>query len=154
MSILREAFVQDRATWTGLVEKYDLDVYYQYDYVALECKAADTPEMYIYSHSRGTLLYPYVYCRIGETCYFDVVTAYGYGGPVFFGEWESEQVADARSVFCRLVQVPFNYHRDDPVPSVTGQRTSRPNLGRRLQGCETNHLGRPPTLSDAAAVRH
>jgi hypothetical protein len=94
-----DKFVHDRDTWNAYIEMFDLDVYYEYDYLSLECEPDDTPELFIYSHEGRTMLYPYVYRRIAGTPYFDTVTAYGYGGPVFFGQWTSEQVSEARSIF-------------------------------------------------------
>ena len=94
-----DKFIRDRDAWNAYIKAFDLDVYYEYDYLSLDCESDDTPELFIYWNESRTMLYPYMQRQIAGTPYFDTVTAYGYGGPVFFGRWTPEQVSEARSIF-------------------------------------------------------
>ena len=54
MATTSETFVQDRRTWNDHIKKYELDVYYEYDCVAIDCKPDDTPELFVFAHDVGT----------------------------------------------------------------------------------------------------
>jgi hypothetical protein len=146
MATTSETFVQDRRTWNDHIKKYELDVYYEYDYVAIDCKSEDTPELFIYAHDGGAMIYPYVCRRIAGTPYSDTVTAYGYGGPVFVGSWQIEQVAEARSSFvasCRSRSIITETVRFHPLLDNVSLGRSWVEQCRAVQPTTAVDLRRP-----------
>jgi hypothetical protein len=105
MKTSSDNFVYDRNTWNAYIKAFDLDVYYEYDYLSLDCKPDDTPELFMYSDQNRTMLYPYVCRKIEGTSYFDTVTAYGYGGPV-----DARTSLRSQVYLPRILQVAFDHH--------------------------------------------
>lgn len=79
------------------------DIYFTRQYYRLFKKSKDCiPEMFVYKDEKGNLgLYPFLKCSVEwkglEEQYYDIETAYGYGGPIintdnmdFFKEFEKE----------------------------------------------------------------
>jgi hypothetical protein len=148
MKTSSDRFVHDRDTWNDYIKMFDLDVYYEYDYLTLDCEPGDTPELFIYSDQDRTMLYPYVCRRIEGTSYFDTLTAYGYGGPVFFGPWTPKQVADARSAFltsCRSRSVITETVRFHPLLNNAALGRGWVDICRAVRPTTAVDLRRPLT---------
>jgi len=65
-----------------------LDVYYSQEYVSLFAEAQNgAPEAVYYEDEDGRVFYPYIKRKIElMEGYFDIITPYGYGGPVLEGK--------------------------------------------------------------------
>jgi hypothetical protein len=152
MKTSSDNFVYDRNTWNAYIKAFDLDVYYEYDYLSLDCKPDDTPELFMYSDQNRTMLYPYVCRKIEGTSYFDTVTAYGYGGPVFFGQWTPEQVSEARSIFlasCRSRSIITETVRFHPLLNNAQLGRNWADICRAVRPTTAVDLRRP--LADVLA---
>jgi hypothetical protein len=90
----------DRAAWLGAWSSLPPDrqsTYYHPDYVAAAARwEGGDADCLRFDGSDGWMLYPYVRHPIpGDSGAFDVQTAYGYGGPLFVGDWDQPSRADA-----------------------------------------------------------
>lgn len=140
------AFIRDRDAWTSAVRSHGLDVYYEYDYVALDLADGDVAELFVCSHPGGTLLHPYVCRSITGTPYSDTVTAYGYGGPVLRGDWTRAQVLEAKETFrasCRSRSIVTETIRFHPLLDQTGVGPDWVDTYRRRQSTTYVDLRRP-----------
>lgn len=75
--------------WTRFIKKFPhLDVYYSKEYVQLFADVEEgLPEAVYYEQTNGKIFYPYIKRKIPlKDGYFDIVTPYGYGGPVIDGD--------------------------------------------------------------------
>jgi len=72
--------------YSSMFEK--LDVYYSQEYVSLFAKVQNgAPEAVYYEDEDGRVFYPYIKRKIElMEGYFDIITPYGYGGPVLEGK--------------------------------------------------------------------
>lgn len=75
--------------WSKFIEKFDmLDIYYSQEYVNLFADVEDgVPEAVYYENENGKVFYPFIKRKIDiKEGYFDIITPYGYGGPVLEGK--------------------------------------------------------------------
>jgi hypothetical protein len=66
----------------NLIPKNKRDIYYFSDYVNLYKNKACEPKCYVYKTKDNIFFYPLIKRKITKTNYFDVITPYGYGGPI------------------------------------------------------------------------
>ena len=95
-----------------------------------------------------TPIYPYLHRVIAGTPYFDLVTAYGYGGPVFLGQWEVDQVSAAREHFvesCRSRLIITETVRFHPLLDNAAVGRSWVDVCRAVQPTTAVDLRRPLT---------
>ena len=91
----------DRTEWLRAWSSLPIErraTYYHPDYVAAAARWENgEPECLRIEANDGWLLYPYVRHAISgdSSGAFDVQTAYGYGGPLFVGEWDHMSRVDA-----------------------------------------------------------
>jgi len=141
-------FVRERNRWTEHVVGEGLDVFYGYEYVNLNSREGETAELFLYTGQRGKLFYPYLRRDVYDTGYQDLITPYGYGGPVETGQLTDREIAEARFVFveyakrqriiCELIR--FHPLKDNVV------------LGRKWTECEfirhTTSIDLRPSLEE------
>lgn len=75
--------------WNIFIEKFPkLDVYYSQEYVNLFTDVEEgVPKAVYYENANGKVFYPFIKRKIDiKEGYSDIVTPYGYGGPVFEGD--------------------------------------------------------------------
>lgn len=75
--------------WNRYIERFsNLDVFYSQEYVSLFADVQKgTPEAVYYENENGKVFYPYIKRKIDiKEGYFDIITPYGYGGPILEGE--------------------------------------------------------------------
>ena len=75
--------------WSNLIEKFlNLDIYYSQGYVNLFADVeGGSPEAVYYENEDGKIFYPFIKRKIdSKEGYFDIITPYGYGGPVLEGK--------------------------------------------------------------------
>lgn len=58
------------------------DIYYLPDYVNLYNNKICAPKCYIYKSKENVFFYPFIKRKILKTNFFDIITPYGYGGPI------------------------------------------------------------------------
>lgn len=76
-------------TWNEYSSKFSkLDVYFSQKYVTLFASLQEgTPEAVYFENENGKIFYPFVKREIDlKPGYFDIITPYGYGGPVLEGD--------------------------------------------------------------------
>lgn len=145
-SLSTESFIHDRETWDAYIALYGLDVYYEYDYMQIECGPEDTVEMFVYSTGPGMLLYPYLKRSIPDSDYFDIATPYGYGGPVFLGLWSQEEVLEVRDLFvaaCKEANIITETIRFHPLLENAEQASAWVDVCRPVQPTTAVNLRRP-----------
>lgn len=75
--------------WSETIGKFPkLDIYYSQEYVNLFSDVEEgEPEAVYFENKNGKVFYPYIKRKIDiKEGYFDIITPYGYGGPVVEGE--------------------------------------------------------------------
>jgi hypothetical protein len=75
--------------WSKFIENFpSLDIYYSQQYVNLLADVEEgIPEAVYFEDENGKVFYPFIKREIDlKKGYFDIVTPYGYGGPVIEGE--------------------------------------------------------------------
>jgi Acetyltransferase (GNAT) domain len=75
--------------WNTYIEKFPkLDVYYSKEYVHLFADVEEgVPEAVYYENKDGKVFYPFIKRKIPlKEGYYDIVTPYGYGGPILEGD--------------------------------------------------------------------
>ena len=76
----------DRKLWTQGLDLLPLvkrDIYYNPDYINLYARNRDKVNCYMFFHGDKIYVYPFIASPVPEiNGYFDISTAYGYGGPV------------------------------------------------------------------------
>lgn len=75
--------------WNQYIEKLSkLDIYYSQEYVNLFAKIEEgVPEAVYYENENGKVFYPFIKRKIDiKEGFFDIITPYGYGGPVLEGK--------------------------------------------------------------------
>ncbi len=111
-------FIRDSSAWTTAIQDHGVDLYYEHDYVALGVSEGGAAELFVFSQPTGTLLYPYICRPVIGTPHTDIITAYGYGGPLLRGEWTLDQVLEAKHAFresCRRRSVITETVRFHPL---------------------------------------
>lgn len=75
--------------WSRFIERFPmLDIYYSQEYVNLFADVEEgIPEAVYYENENGKVFYPFIKRKIDlKEGYFDIITPYGYGGPVLEGK--------------------------------------------------------------------
>lgn len=75
--------------WSKFIERFPmLDIYYSQEYVNLFADVEEgIPEAVYYENENGKVFYPFIKRKIDlKEGYFDIITPYGYGGPVLKGK--------------------------------------------------------------------
>ncbi|EGQ27596.1 FemAB family peptidoglycan biosynthesis protein [Sporosarcina newyorkensis 2681] len=93
---------ETRDEWNGVLEKLSLiDVYYTYEYCSSSAELQNGSAKLIYFENElGIVVYPIIKREIDSALclnVFDIITPYGYGGPLFFGD--QAILNDFRKVF-------------------------------------------------------
>lgn len=65
-----------------LISDSKKDIYYLADYVNLYKNKICEPQCFIYKSQENIFFYPFIKRSIPKTKYYDIVTPYGYGGPI------------------------------------------------------------------------
>ncbi len=66
----------------NLISDNKKDIYYLADYVNLYKNKVCDPQCFIFKSQENIFFYPYIKRSIPKTKYYDIVTPYGYGGPI------------------------------------------------------------------------
>ena len=98
LQILDAAVAEDRAAWERLWHEWpDREAGAHPAYLQLFAEANDQVVAATLSHDNGRILYPFLLRRIpgvpAGTHLTDITTAYGYGGPVYWGSGSVTQLA-------------------------------------------------------------
>ncbi|WNS81213.1 GNAT family N-acetyltransferase [Domibacillus sp. DTU_2020_1001157_1_SI_ALB_TIR_016] len=113
--------------WNRLVESCEsYDVFSLADYLALyEQRGEGSARLFVYEESSNRyVLYPFLLRdipeRVGGETYFDIITPYGYGGPLYSGRAAKNDLAFNRrfretfSRYCRLEGIVSEFIRFHP----------------------------------------
>jgi hypothetical protein len=89
--------------WNEFIEKFPhLDIYYSKHYVNLFANIEEgMPKAVYFENENGKLFYPFILRKIAmKEGYFDIITPYGYGGPVIEGNNVIEKFYEQFKNFC------------------------------------------------------
>ncbi|RFU64737.1 lipid II:glycine glycyltransferase FemX [Peribacillus glennii] len=81
--------VSQNDDWNKLIEKFqDADIYHSKEYTNLFAKVEEgIPQAVYFENENGKVFYPFIKRKIDiKVGYFDIITAYGYGGPIYEGD--------------------------------------------------------------------
>lgn len=111
--MLKERIIEDKDTWDEIIESFVLkDVYFTYDYFLPFKKNEDgEPLLYYFECEYGKVAYPFMLRdiaesqnlkgKIEENKYFDISSAYGYGGPLYENYGEDKNIINLQEAFFR-----------------------------------------------------
>lgn len=91
VKLLKIRFIQDKENWDKVIRDFVIyDVYYTYEYCTSAARLEEGQAVLAYYlNDRGSVIYPFILrnikSEIGERL-FDIVTPYGYGGPLLIGK--------------------------------------------------------------------
>lgn len=85
--------ITDKKEWSESLKNFkEKDIYFEYEYLDLYRTDTDTPILFFMTSSLGKAIYPFMLRdisyeeklngKIEKNKYFDITTAYGYGGPI------------------------------------------------------------------------
>ena len=87
--------------WLSQLPKIKRDIYYNLDYINLYARHEDIVNCYIFNRGNKVYLYPFIVRPVPEiTGYFDITTAYGYGGPIS----NSDDPAFLEEAYARFIE--------------------------------------------------
>lgn len=93
--MIKELLVKDRKKWNEIIEGFETkDVYFTYDYfIPFKINGDGEPNLFYFECDHGKIAYPFMLRDIADCInlagiieknrYFDISSAYGYGGPIF-----------------------------------------------------------------------
>ncbi|MCI1590688.1 lipid II:glycine glycyltransferase FemX [Heyndrickxia oleronia] len=88
--ILGELYIlNSNESWNNYAGLFNqIDIYYSHEYAELFAEAqGGVPEAVYFENIRGRVFYPYIKREIPlKKGYFDIITPYGYGGPILEGD--------------------------------------------------------------------
>ncbi|MBE6083735.1 MAG: GNAT family N-acetyltransferase [Tissierellaceae bacterium] len=109
--MFKERVIKDRKSWSKIIENFRTqDIYFTYDYfVPFRNNGDGEPALYYLECEYGKVAYPFMLRdiaksknlkgKIEENKYFDISSAYGYGGPLYESYKEDETVVKLREIF-------------------------------------------------------
>lgn len=84
--VLDSSNINDDSVWDNYVKKYfNSEPMALPSYLGLFCKIGEKPMALLFEDDHGKVLYPFIYRKIFDTEYYDVISGYGYGGPYIHG---------------------------------------------------------------------
>jgi hypothetical protein len=113
--------------WIGVLEQVGVrDVFFRPEYLRLcEGICDGVAECFVYEHGDSMAAYPYLRRRIGDTGWFDITSAYGFGGSVHRSPGgEPAGFDDAFREHCRasgVISEFVRFHPLYPSPQHPGQ---------------------------------
>jgi hypothetical protein len=110
---------QDKDKWSNILKAFHPwhDVYSLLAYAELYSnQEKGCPELFVYHHKNKKIVYPYLLRRVDTLPFvkqhftnpiYDIVTPYGFGGPVYQGELSENEAKEFRSTFEEYCQRKF-----------------------------------------------
>ncbi|NMA31973.1 MAG: GNAT family N-acetyltransferase [Candidatus Methanofastidiosa archaeon] len=107
----KEQVIKDKETWNEIIEGFtSKDVYFIYNYfVPFQNNGDGEPILYYFECEHGKVAYPFMLRDIAESenfrseleknRYFDISSAYGYGGPLYEGCEEDGSMPELKKAF-------------------------------------------------------
>ena len=109
--MFKEQIVKDKKTWNEIIEGFRLrDIYFTYNYfVPFQNNGDGKPILYYFECEYGKAAYPFMLRDIAksenfkgkleENKYFDISSAYGYGGPLYESYEDDGTILNLKKVF-------------------------------------------------------
>lgn len=109
--MLSERIIKDKDKWNRIVEEFiSKDIYFLYDYfIPFQNNGDGEPILYYFECEYGKVVYPFMLRDIAESDnfkgkldkdkYFDISSAYGYGGPLYESYQQDDGIASLQETF-------------------------------------------------------
>lgn len=124
--------IEDKNEWSNVLDKFkDKDIYFEYEYLDLYTKPGQHPVMFYVETPIGRMAYPFMlkdisYApnfkgKIERNLYFDIATAYGYGGHLIAPNKEDLRIPliktfyQAFGEFCKEKNVVSEFIKFSPL---------------------------------------
>jgi len=110
--------VENHDEWTKTLESFSVyDFYHTYDYHIISKKEEEKPILFIYKDKDVEIAIPFLKRTIPDTNYFDLISVYGYAGPVIKNisdSFENKKFLEAFDTLLTKMQIISLFSRLHP----------------------------------------